>query len=230
MLLRRLAQALKRQDWTAVGIELLILTAGVFLGLQAENWNQDRKDRAETRRYAARLAEDFSAIRDRSIAALEELDRETTALSILSDLAIGKGGSDDARYSIAARELLTTAAIPPQRPASFIDILESNNLRLFEDRTLVDSLIRCDNRIQEFGKNQPVRSEQLLDRGSVWIDFLLDSADLSLPEALERAGEKPDEFRRGLALARLIRPMDEASFRSILECSDDIIRKLSGQE
>jgi hypothetical protein len=230
MLLRLLTQNLKRQDWTAVGIELLILTAGVFLGLQAENWNQNRQDRAEARLYAARLVEDFSAIRDRSVAALEELSREAEALSMLSDLATSNGSSDESRYSVAARELLTTGALPPQRPVSYINILESNNLRLFEDHTLVDSLIRCDNRIQEFGRNQAIRSEAIFDRGSVWIDFLIDSADLSVAEALERANRRSDEFRRGLALARTIGPIEEASFQSILECANDIVQRLTSQD
>ncbi|MGH8213788.1 MAG: DUF6090 family protein [Rhodanobacteraceae bacterium] len=44
---------LRRQDWTAVFIELVVVVLGVFIGVQASNWNEDR----ETNRRAAVFAE-----------------------------------------------------------------------------------------------------------------------------------------------------------------------------
>lgn len=49
MLLRRLVDALRAQNWTAIWIEFLLLVTGVFLGIQAANWNQARVDRARER-------------------------------------------------------------------------------------------------------------------------------------------------------------------------------------
>ena len=42
MLLRRLANALKEQNWTTILIEFFLLVSGVFLGIQAANWNEQR--------------------------------------------------------------------------------------------------------------------------------------------------------------------------------------------
>lgn len=42
MILRRITDALRRQDWTTVVVEALIVTFGVLLGLQLNNWNKDR--------------------------------------------------------------------------------------------------------------------------------------------------------------------------------------------
>lgn len=42
MILRRLTENLKQQNWTAIWIEFLLLVAGVFLGIQAANWNEAR--------------------------------------------------------------------------------------------------------------------------------------------------------------------------------------------
>jgi len=39
MMLQRMAQALKRQDWFQVTIEVLIVVIGIFLGLQVTKWN-----------------------------------------------------------------------------------------------------------------------------------------------------------------------------------------------
>src|SRR5262245_44611203 len=48
MILRRITEHLKRQDWTAVGLDLAIVIVGVFIGTQASNWSQDRIERRET--------------------------------------------------------------------------------------------------------------------------------------------------------------------------------------
>lgn len=42
MILRNLSQSLKEQNWTAIWIEFFLLAAGVFLGIQASNWNEQR--------------------------------------------------------------------------------------------------------------------------------------------------------------------------------------------
>ena len=47
MILRRITDAFRKQDWFTVGIETLIVVLGVFLGLQANNWNADRIARAQ---------------------------------------------------------------------------------------------------------------------------------------------------------------------------------------
>jgi hypothetical protein len=51
--LRRLVASARRQDWFAVAVELVVVVAGIFIGLQVANWNEGRK--------AARLAGDYRA-------------------------------------------------------------------------------------------------------------------------------------------------------------------------
>ena len=48
MILRRLSQSLKEQNWTAIWIEFLLLVTGVFLGIQVANWNAERIEQAKT--------------------------------------------------------------------------------------------------------------------------------------------------------------------------------------
>jgi len=56
---RRFAHALRAQDWMGVAIELMIVILGVFLGIQAANWNGDRQDRAQERRYYGQIVTDL---------------------------------------------------------------------------------------------------------------------------------------------------------------------------
>ena len=59
MILRRLTANLKQQNWTAIGIELLIVVLGVFIGMQVSNWNEDRVTRQKTEVVTARLKDDL---------------------------------------------------------------------------------------------------------------------------------------------------------------------------
>lgn len=56
MMFTRTLAYLKRRDWTAVLIELIIVVLGVFIGIQVANWNQALADRQLGRAYAERLS------------------------------------------------------------------------------------------------------------------------------------------------------------------------------
>ena len=55
MILRRLSQSLKEQNWTAIPIEFVLLVLGVFLGIQVSNWNEQRAENAKAQAYLARI-------------------------------------------------------------------------------------------------------------------------------------------------------------------------------
>ncbi|MGA9423383.1 MAG: hypothetical protein WBW61_13565 [Rhodanobacteraceae bacterium] len=59
MTLRRIASHFKKQHWTGVFIELLIVVLGVFIGLQAQDWNAARNARADARAYRQGLITDM---------------------------------------------------------------------------------------------------------------------------------------------------------------------------
>lgn len=55
MILRRLTENLRAQNWTAIAIEFVIVVIGVFLGTQVANWNESRLEKAETERLLIQL-------------------------------------------------------------------------------------------------------------------------------------------------------------------------------
>ena len=55
MILRRLTENLRAQNWTAITIEFFIVVIGVFIGTQVSNWNQQRLEKVETERMLAQL-------------------------------------------------------------------------------------------------------------------------------------------------------------------------------
>lgn len=61
MILRRLSQSLKTQNWTAIWIEFILLVSGVFLGIQVSNWNAERVDASRATAYLERIRDDINA-------------------------------------------------------------------------------------------------------------------------------------------------------------------------
>ena len=61
MLLRRVIAHVRKQEWTAVGIDFLIVVVGVFFGIQVSNWNASRQDAQRAQGYLARIHGDLSA-------------------------------------------------------------------------------------------------------------------------------------------------------------------------
>ncbi len=62
MILRRLTENLRTQNWTAITIELGIVILGVFIGTQVSNWNQQRLEQVETQRMLAQLAPNLNVL------------------------------------------------------------------------------------------------------------------------------------------------------------------------
>jgi hypothetical protein len=55
MVIRRVREHVATHNWFAVAIDLAIVVAGVFLGIQVSNWNEARIQDAQAREYRDRL-------------------------------------------------------------------------------------------------------------------------------------------------------------------------------
>ena len=98
MILRRLTNAFRKQDWFTVAVETLIVVLGVFLGLQVNNWNAARQAHAQEHEYLVRLHEDFAesvAGQSRDISFLDQqLSDQAVILKSLKDCAVAPKDSD----------------------------------------------------------------------------------------------------------------------------------------
>ncbi len=59
MILRRLSQSLKEQNWTAICIEFVLVVVGVFLGIQVANWNAEREQNRKSSVFTERIKDDL---------------------------------------------------------------------------------------------------------------------------------------------------------------------------
>jgi hypothetical protein len=90
MILHRIAQHMKQQHWTGVFIDLAIVVLGVYIGLQANNWNAARvasqNERFILRELRSHLVADSTTI-DNTLKQYHQLDSSSSAL--LRDLKSG---------------------------------------------------------------------------------------------------------------------------------------------
>lgn len=61
MVIRRIRQHVATHNWFAVFVDVLIVIVGVFLGTQANNWNDARIERATAADYRRGIVEDLKA-------------------------------------------------------------------------------------------------------------------------------------------------------------------------
>ena len=161
-LLHRLAENLRQQNWTAIGLEFLVVVFGVFLGLQATNWNaslSDRRDEAQAlREIAADIRQDrreMAAARNialRRIAAMREAlilagSQAPTDLNLRSGEAETTGGfrrtpvPDAPVLTFEERgalwSIIVSAYYPSPTSPSFDSLISSGQIDILRDEALV---------------------------------------------------------------------------------------------
>lgn len=136
MLLRRVMHHVREQNWTAVGIDFVIVVVGVFVGIQVSNWNAQRVDRQRGAEFAERLRADlreerwvyefliayFSDVRDAA-------DRAATALEGTAPL------SDHDLLVDAYRA--TQYREGPARRVTYDELVSTGSLGLIADQRLL---------------------------------------------------------------------------------------------
>ncbi len=87
LLLRRLGQSLREQDWFTVAVEFFVVVFGVFLGLQVANWNDERLERQDERAILERLHDEtgnlLDAVRAEGEGLQEQVDMLLSAQPVL---------------------------------------------------------------------------------------------------------------------------------------------------
>ena len=107
MLLRRLSQNLREQNWAAVALDFLIVVVGILVGMQANGWSESRKAEREAAYYVSRLSDELTATVNR-------FDQEIEGGRVLADRSLA------AYRMLRANEL--TDATKEEFEANFIAI------------------------------------------------------------------------------------------------------------
>jgi hypothetical protein len=158
--LLRLAEHIRTQNWTAIGIDFVIVVIGVFVGIQVANWNQTRQEHAREAGFASRLLEDFEGIdarlTDNAVRWQSNLD---AANRLLADLDVRGSTGQWPREKAALLEDLNeilSARTPAQRSATYDEMKADGQLGILQDARLRDALRTYDDRATAVAQYHPI--------------------------------------------------------------------------
>lgn len=140
MLLRRFLTHFKTRDWIAIIVDFLIVVVGIFVGLQVDQWNQERKERILESQYVLSIKSDLQA----DIAELDrtiELARQRALSGRLLINAINENRIDDDPTEFVWAVFSSLLLNYPSYNRTTVDELSSTgNLRIIRDEALKSSL------------------------------------------------------------------------------------------
>ena len=86
MILRRIIAHFRKQEWTAIAIDFVIVLTGVFAGIQVSNWNADRIEASQEGKYLSRLHDDVTTALGKEGDRLTFSDQVSHRMQIQSEL------------------------------------------------------------------------------------------------------------------------------------------------
>lgn len=141
MILRRLTANLRAQNWTSVAIELAIVILGVFIGLQAANWNEERQQRQETKVLLSQLEVELRAFHG-FLDRLDDYYVTTRKFAVTADAGWrGDPSVSDEEFVIAAYQASQVNAVS-NNSSVWAQIFGANDLRNIEDLQIRGNLAR----------------------------------------------------------------------------------------
>lgn len=151
MILRRVIEHVRTQNWTAIGIDFVIVVLGVFMGIQLGNWNQERLDRQEEVALVERIRVDFERIKedsDRSLAFHERMQSDLRTM--VRSLRAGALKDEDVAGFERALVLGIALQTSADNPGSFRELMSSGRAKVLRDRELLDALVDYEDFLARF--------------------------------------------------------------------------------
>ncbi len=140
MLLRRILLHIRSENWFAVFLDLVVVVAGLFIGLQVDTWWSERQDARLGDVYLSEIQEDFELNKSRlelETARLEDILRNLAALyeqSVLASPVLPVTDLNDRFRLIADMPVF----IPVTR--AYTNLTGSGDLKLLRSRKLKNEL------------------------------------------------------------------------------------------
>ena len=135
MLLRRITEHVKAQNWTAVALDFVIVVVGVFIGIQVSNWNDSRAEHAQSVIFSSALESDIRAdaalYRDVADYYLAVRDNGERALAALN----GQTSLSDEDLVISAYRASQVALTAINR-STFDELVSTGRINLISDTAL----------------------------------------------------------------------------------------------
>ena len=149
MLLRRFVTNFRRQDWTAILLDFVIVVVGIFVGLQADAWNQDRKDRYREHASLVQLYDEFEQAGQQARDLAGFHGDKTSELQFVVDSILSRSlpGDERRRFTAAVVSMLQ---LPPLgiKMGTYESMIATGDFALLRDDRLRTMLIELDAQLE----------------------------------------------------------------------------------
>ena len=169
MILRRVIAHFRKQEWTAIAIDFLIVVVGVFIGIQVSNWNAGRADRVSERQYLGQLRQDLKLIQVEVRDQIEfEQFQSRLAREIASEI-VEPNAQAERRIGVGLGHLANRRTLKAASP-TFVDLQSSGNLEIISDPDLRAAIIACFFRTGRLEAAMDKNNQSYVDQG--FMDFV----------------------------------------------------------
>jgi hypothetical protein len=162
MILRRLAESIRRQDGVSVAVEVLIVVLGVFIGIQVANWNDARRDREAEALYLDRLQQELSEISPQAAASHASVRDGLERLVAVRDYFLtGEGldsfGGEHCAALVTSHIYAGTIFYPP----TIKELISTGRIVLIQDHAIRTGILSFDQTNAELSQ---LRTDIQIDR------------------------------------------------------------------
>ncbi len=169
MILRRITEHVKAQNWFAVGLDFVIVVLGVFIGIQVSNWNAGRAERISERYYLAQLSQDLKLIQ---VEVRDQIEFEQFQSRLANEIAseiVEPDAQAERRIGVGLSHLANRRTLKAASP-TFIDLQSSGNLEIISDPDLRAAIIACFFRTGRLEAAIDKNNQSYVDQG--FMDFV----------------------------------------------------------
>ena len=126
---RQVAEHLRTQNWAAVAIDFVIVVVGVYIGLQANDWKQQKLERESDQRALALFVDELDVMMVEASDDLNTVTANLEALALGTEIALNCDASMEERRRLATAIANTLVwRIPDIRPSGLAEIGNSGTL------------------------------------------------------------------------------------------------------
>ena len=141
MILRRISENIRSQNWFAVAVEFVIVVVGVFMGLQVQDWNEARKERMEEHELLGRLYEETVGLLDLQREELVSLRARADVLMgvnpVLFEQERSRSISEEECSNIASSHVFRR---PPDELPVLDEMLSTGRFDVLQDKIIKEQL------------------------------------------------------------------------------------------
>jgi hypothetical protein len=145
VIIRQIFDALRKQEWGTALVELLIVVIGIYLGLQASNWQEDRKEQAEGYFYLDLLRRQLSDEIRTTTEAAAFMSEKTSQVKHAATLLYAESWTDKEFQQFKDQHW---AAYVPfgdlRRPSALRQLVDNGKIDLVRSRQLQEKLFAID--------------------------------------------------------------------------------------